>query len=302
MTEIDIRLEQIEETVENNAQTSMFTALVTRLDEMDEMMDMVEAKTKAIAESDPNDEHMDSIRSKKEKEHQMKIDDFHFLQGRLDQMREHAIKVIESSQSLEALEDAISQEERDRLENRLEAAEEVFHRIEDMEGEGLDHELDIEDYKALLKALTSATVEVNNLHKKKSTGQVLDAKPLYRQMSEIKEVGKVLERTMADAYGDEDDTQEVNVVYESPETRKRREDLEARRDEFRKDFEKLIVENYYELPGSRSAAALEDMPEHCLMESSARDILSYSAIVLLGLQLGSAYLVLSLLFRIPVKV
>ena len=319
MAELDLRLEHLEDVADRNAQSQMFTSLVSRLDEMDEMLDMVEAKTKAIAEAGSDAAAEAAARAASEQQRkaaELRMNDYSFLKNKLLTLKEHAVKVIESSEKFDEMSsEAMSQEERDRLENRLEAAEEVFRRVEqleqtDMRGDGDDPEFSVDEYKALLKALTSATVEVNNLHKKKKTGLEgnVDAKTMYKEMADVRNLKRVLDRHMDGDYGDDDEDEDdedsgtlsAATGYETPEMRKRKQQLQARRDSFRKNFEKQLVDNYYG-EGNKDME-IDDLPEHCLMETSARDILGYCAVALLGLQLASAYLVLSLLFRIPVKV
>lgn len=318
MAELDIRLEHLEEVADRNAQSQMFTSLVSRLDEMDEMLDMVEAKTKAIAEAGSDAAAEAAARAASEQQRkatELRMNDYSFLKNKLLTLKEHAVKVIESSEKFDDMSNEVmSQEERDRLENRLEAAEEVFRRVEqleqtDMRGEGDDPQFSVDEYKALLKALTSATVEVNNLHKKKKTGLEtnVDAKTMYKEMADVRNVKRVLDRHLDNEYGDDenedadfDGTMAAASGYETPEMKKRKQQLQAKRDSFRKNFEKQLVDNYYGEGGKE--LDIDDLPEHCLMETSARNILGYCAVALLGLQLASAYLVLSLLFRIPVKV
>lgn len=299
--ELDGRLESLEEAAARNAQANMFEQLVGRLDEMDEMMDIVETRTSAIAAAtgDGSGVDMNAFIDQKQKADQMKVNDYSFIKSKLDMMKDHAVRVLESSSSLENLDKVMSQEERDRLENRLEAVEEVFRTIDKEQAKG-NHEFSVQEYKSLLKALTTATVEVNNIHKKNdSAGSTVDAKPLYKQMADMKEFTNALDRHQNDDYGTDMDPTSAAAVYESPETRRRKEELERRREKFKAEFEAELVEHYYDTDDY--LGEIDDLPEHCLMETSARNILSYSAVALLGLQLASAYLVLSLLFRIPVK-
>ena len=296
--ELDARLESLEEAASRNAQSQMFEQLVGRLDEMDEMMDMVETRATKVASAAAarGASDMDSLIDQRERAEQMKMNDYSFIKGKLDMLKEHSIRVLESTEGYGALESVMPQEERDRLENRIEAVEEVFRQI-DREQAKPGHEFSVADYKSLLKALTTATVEVNNIHKKNAGHEkTVDAKPLYKQMADMKEFSAALNRQQADDYGLPDDP---GSGLETPQQRRRREELEERREKFKRQFEADLVEHYYD--ADDYLVEVEDLPEHCLMEQSARNILSYAAVALLGLQLAGAYLVLSLLFRIPVK-
>merc|ERR1712157_361173 len=102
----------------------MFTSLVSRLDEMDEMLDMVEAKTKAIAEAGSDAAAEAAARAASEQQRkatELRMNDYSFLKNKLLTLKERAVKVIESSEKFDDMSNEVmSQEERDRLENRLE--------------------------------------------------------------------------------------------------------------------------------------------------------------------------------------
>ena len=69
----------------------------------------------------------------------------------------------------------------------------------------------------------------------------------------------------------------------------------AERTAWREKFKEAVAEHRLESTGMR------DMPEHCLLEKAARKFISVLGTAVVALQLICAWLVLSLLFRIPLK-
>lgn len=309
MAELDLRLKVMEGIAERNTQTTMFTALVSRLDEMDEMMSMVEEKTTKIALTSGNDvaQNQANFDKKIDELETIRLDDYDFIKGKLTTLAQHAQQLLDvdmmskESESGQKLDQIISQEERDRLQNKIEAAQAVLDNIPNVDKKDY-HDMTVEDYKDLIQALTQATVEINAVTRKhKLNNPTISPKPLYKELGDAKKVKEALDRQefLEDEFSRQVEMYEDGhtKVYDSPDQMRRKRDLDIRRKEFRKQFEKQLVDNFYSTMGMN----VDDLPEHCINESTARDILSYAAVGLLGLQLTSAYLVLSLLFRIPVK-
>uniref|UniRef100_A0A7S1X151 Uncharacterized protein n=1 Tax=Tetraselmis chuii TaxID=63592 RepID=A0A7S1X151_9CHLO len=142
MARLFVRTQKLEKHLEKQPAVTMFTHVVSRLNEMEDMLHALE------------DESVDKLKAKLDVE-KMLASDGNYIKYKLQMLKTQADKMLHhvgdhSSAELEAL----SEKERAVLQNRIDTAETVIDRVMEHLEEG--EEIGFEEYEDLLAALTDA--------------------------------------------------------------------------------------------------------------------------------------------------
>eukprot|EP01023_Acetabularia_acetabulum_P015429 TRINITY_DN17479_c0_g1_i8.p1 TRINITY_DN17479_c0_g1~~TRINITY_DN17479_c0_g1_i8.p1 ORF type:complete len:277 (+),score=45.11 TRINITY_DN17479_c0_g1_i8:92-832(+) len=221
----------------------------------------------------------------------MRTNDIDYIRSKLEMMKGHAQKImddlINNPKVTQEWADKLSEQEQEILHKRIEAAENVINKVEALQDP--NHKITLEEYHTLLKALT----ETFNLGLDIDSDD-RDPAELLQALNEMDTAKQSYERLAADKYHD------IKVPGEATEFLDRRQkQLEDRRKKWQDRFLEVMQKN--QKVHDQQGDALADMPEHCLMEESAKNILAWSALFIVLLQLSSGICVLTLLFSLPKK-
>jgi len=292
LADLDQRIAVIERSEMQRDRDDMFTAVFARMDEMEESLEIFSA---ALQE--------DNLLLLGEKP-SIASSDHAFIKSKLQLIEKHAtqaVSALEKAMESRTNVNKLSHEDLDIFQNKIEAAQEVLKRIEKAHETGTE-ELTSREYAELLTALTRAYVGID---KHDMLGQAVKdgATELKREMSELPRTmqrwstAKADSESMGSYYYHDYPSYHLYGGYESEALRDAQpfNKQRAERVAWREKFKAAVAEHRLEGTGMR------DMPEHCLLEKAARKFISVLGTAVVALQLLCAWLVLSLLFRIPMK-
>jgi hypothetical protein len=264
-------------------------AVYDRLNELEDSLTMVQQGTGAITEL-------------KREQQQLKLTDLNYIRAKVEMVRRHAEEVLASvlkNDSINA--ESISQmteEEKASLRKRLDTADRVMDRITKAHSGGLhgggqshstpgtaDHggvndHLSYEEYRDILNALT----DLNVVPDKAQHPELIQA------IRELPNMQAAMQRKKANSY------ETLMVGSAGMAVSRQQEQRKAKREKF-----DAIFENQLDKKQARGKDYIADLPEHCVKETAAEKIVVLSGIVIILVQLASAYISLSLSFRLPSK-
>lgn len=259
--------------VRENRNAEAMHAVYDRLNELEDTLTMVQQGSGALSEL-------------KREQQQLKFTDLNYIRAKIDMVRRHGEEVLASVLKNDSINAAtiaqMSENEKAALRKRLDTADKVMDRITKAHsGSGGDHDqLIYEEYKDILNALT----DLNVVPDKAQHPELLQA------MRELPNMQAAMQRRRADSY----DTLMVGsagmvVSRQNEQRRAKREKFDA------------IFENQLDKKQAGGKDYVADLPEHCVKETAAEKVVVLSGIVIILVQLASAYVSLSLSFRLPSK-
>eukprot|EP01024_Parvocaulis_polyphysoides_P030187 TRINITY_DN2741_c0_g1_i1.p1 TRINITY_DN2741_c0_g1~~TRINITY_DN2741_c0_g1_i1.p1 ORF type:complete len:407 (-),score=53.11 TRINITY_DN2741_c0_g1_i1:738-1958(-) len=227
----------------------------------------------------------------RQQQQSMRTTDIDYIRSKLEMMKKHAQKIMDdlvnNPQVTQEWADNLGEREQDILHKRIEASENVINKVEALQDP--NHKITLEEYHNLLKALT----DTFNVGLDVDSGE-RDPTELLQALNEMDIAKQSYERLASDKY------HEIKVPGEASDFLDRRQkQLEERRKKWQDRFIEVMQKN--QQAHDQRGDALADMPEHCLMEESAKSILAWAALFIVLLQLSSGICVLTLLFSLPKK-
>ncbi len=269
-------------------------AVYDRLNELEDSLTMVQQGTGVMTEL-------------KREQQQLKFTDLNYIRAKVEMVRRHAEEVLASVLKNDSINAAtiaqMSEADKAALRKRLDTADRVMDRITKAHSSsssssgtngingghsnqgtadhgGVNDHLTYEEYRDILNALT----DLNVVPEKAQHPELIQA------MRELPNMQAAMQRRKADSY----DTLMVGsagmVVSRQQEQRK------AKREKF-----DSIFENQLDKKQAGGKDYIADLPEHCVKETAAEKVVVLSGIVIILVQLASAYISLSLSFRLPSK-
>eukprot|EP01026_Neomeris_dumetosa_P033679 TRINITY_DN26944_c0_g2_i1.p1 TRINITY_DN26944_c0_g2~~TRINITY_DN26944_c0_g2_i1.p1 ORF type:complete len:419 (+),score=48.07 TRINITY_DN26944_c0_g2_i1:46-1257(+) len=278
LAELSQRNRVLSDMVKASQKNELMSSIFIRLNEMEDLISM---------------SHEQSIAAMQVKQEQegLKMSDIEYIREKLEMMKDHAQHLIDdlvnNPNATKNWVDNLNQNERDILNHRIESAENVLQKVEALQDP--HHEITLDEYEKLLKDLIDAfKLNLSIDQGGKDSSQLLHA------LNDMANAKFAYERLGEDKY------HEIKIKSEASEfLEKRQKEMEERRKKWTDRFLQELQKNRRAHDVKRDALA--DMPEHCLMEESARNILAWSALVIVMLQLSSGICVLTLLFSLPKK-
>lgn len=262
-------------------------AVYDRLNELEDTLTMVQQGSGAVAEL-------------KREQQQLKFTDLNYIRAKVEMVRRHAEEVLASVLKNDSINaetiSKMSEEDKASLRKRLDTADRVMDRITKAHSGGLnggspgtqgtaDHggvneHLSYEEYRDILNALT----DLNVVPDKAQHPELIQA------MRELPNMQAAMQRRKANSY----DT--LMVGSAGMALSRKQEQKKAKREKF-----DAIFENQLDKKQAAGKDYIADLPEHCVKETVAEKIVVFSGIVIILVQLASAYISLSLSFRLPSK-
>eukprot|EP00963_Diacronema_lutheri_P005249 scaffold408_cov347-Pavlova_lutheri.AAC.23 len=182
----------------------------------------------------------------------------------------------------------LSTEDKQFIEKRLKAAEEVLDFIDDHDDGDGDVELTTESYRELLNILAGA---FNHPKLEKKNEDILD--DLSISVKEVPNMHGAIKRAKSDSYGKDKVEKYLEEMHELEKLR------EQKKKKWTEEFKQKLMHS------NRNRAklnqGLDDMPQHCVEDEKAMSIISKAGYALVSFLLFCAFIVLNLLFQIPPK-
>lgn len=281
LAELSLKTNALDEITKTLANHDMFASIHDRLNELEEMLDIVHygmESTVSFLQQNPSGDP-----AQRERE---------YIRRKLEVIRLHAKKVVEEIENHpNATDEKVSKwkpQDRQRLQTKLKTAQKIAERIEELDEPGKENPLTPAEYERMVKALLSV-MQFPTVPGEESKLENMDLLALTKELDTTKEVinnipeqVKVLDELM-------EDTQSM-----TDEARKRREDYSK---QFRDMLRKAHMQGKYHV----SAHVLHNMPEHCVQERKALQYLGFLGWGIALLQLATIYISLCISFRIPIK-
>eukprot|EP00210_Caulerpa_lentillifera_P006349 g6065.t1 len=263
------RLSHLETTLTSMKNDELVSQLFSRLNEMDDMLDMVQSGSVEKLDAKWGDKNLLE-------------QDTEFISAKLESLKNHAEKALDQiiSESNSRNQTTVNRKQ-NRKQKEIEAA--LLQRIEKMEElldvikskEDRNESMKYEEFEALFHAIAG-------IH---SNPEVME-----KDWSELPLLKGALQRTESNTNKPTSNDDQTKALE------KHREDQRAR---FESTFHSIMSENY----GSNArvfhnglVAAMEDLPEHCLMESDHFDYFLYGGWLLIASQMAAAYISATSLF------
>jgi len=278
LAELYLRNHATEDTVRKQNSMEMFTNVFHRINELEDMMRAVQ------------DGAVKAIEAKAE-QHRLKLTDRNYIKAKLEMLKRHTEEVFEKVANHPNITEADKHGQMDamtrrKLIKRIDAAEGLLEHVNKyMEDETL---LTFDAYEELLRGLIEAYVAEPSL--REPHHQVAKAQ-LRQAHMELPNMRAAIERQKADTY------HELSAGPAGEHLSAMERARQMRQHEWNLKLEEAMSTAR---PGSQYEP-LEKMPQHCLLGVRYFNIMEYFGIALMAFQLASAYCVLSLALRIPVK-
>lgn len=315
LAELDIRTINLASAMKKSKDKELFASIYSRMDEMEQMMSMVHAgAVESLAIKSPDDK--------------LKMTDAKYIRKKLDMLHRIAAEiesdpipyeviahVVEAKKGDEKTgeetessgEDEggkgkevlrlrerqryvklLSTEDKQFIEKRLKAAEEVLDFIDDHDDGDGDVELTTESYRELLNILAGA---FNHPKLEKKNEDILD--DLSISVKEVPNMHGAIQRAKSDSYGKDKVEKYLEEMHELEKLR------EQKKKKWTEEFKQKLMHS------NRNRAklnqGLDDMPQHCVEDEKAMSIISKAGYALVSFLLFCAFIVLNLLFQIPPK-
>eukprot|EP01025_Chloroclados_australasicus_P027984 TRINITY_DN2770_c1_g1_i1.p1 TRINITY_DN2770_c1_g1~~TRINITY_DN2770_c1_g1_i1.p1 ORF type:complete len:472 (-),score=62.01 TRINITY_DN2770_c1_g1_i1:500-1720(-) len=278
LAELFQRNRMLTDMVKQNQKNELMTQIFLRLNEMEDLISM---------------SHESSVAAMQIKQEQegIKTSDIQYVREKLEMMKEHAQHLIDdlvnNPNITKQWVSGMSEKDKEILNKRIEAAENVLDKVEALSDP--KHRITLEEYSNLLISLTEAfQIQLDIDSGPKDTSQLIQA------LNEMDVTREAYQRLADDKYHEVKTNSQAAAFLES-----RQKDMEERRKKWQDRFVQELRRTQKQHDVRRDALA--DLPEHCLMEESARNILAWSALGIVTLQLSSGICVLTLLFSLPKK-
>jgi len=144
-----VRTKKIQGHLEKQPSVNMFSTVVARLNEMEDMMHQMEESS------------VDSLQKKIDSEKMVQSDQ-NYIRYKLQLLKSHAQKLLdEHANHTDAQLDDMSRNERRRIMDRIDTAETILDRIEEHEED--DDPIDFEEYEELLTSLQEVYSEIDGI-------------------------------------------------------------------------------------------------------------------------------------------
>eukprot|EP01024_Parvocaulis_polyphysoides_P034282 TRINITY_DN3032_c0_g1_i6.p1 TRINITY_DN3032_c0_g1~~TRINITY_DN3032_c0_g1_i6.p1 ORF type:complete len:406 (+),score=56.53 TRINITY_DN3032_c0_g1_i6:61-1278(+) len=278
LAELFQRNNMLTEMVKATQKNELVSQIFLRLNEMEDLINVSHESSMAAIQ----------IRSQQQN---LRTSDIDYIRTKLEMMKAHAQslldELINNPDVTQEWANSLSAQDKEILNNRVEAAENVINKVEALQDP--NHKITFEEYRTLLTALSDAFQLPLPLDQ-----GVRDATQLLATLNDMDNARGAYERLGEDKY------HQLEVPGEATEfLKQRQQQLEERRKKWQDRFLQELTKN--QEMHNNQGDALADMPEHCLMEESARSTLAWAALGIVVLQLSSGICVLTLLFSLPKK-
>jgi len=281
LAELFLKTSALDDLTKSLAQHDMFSSVHDRLNEVEEMLEIVhygmEQTVKYLKDNptgDPAQQERDYIRNK------------------LEVIRLHAMRIIdEIKNSPETADEEVRKwkaNDRARLQAKLTTAQNIIERIAKHEENEMDNAFTAKEYERMLKSL----MHVLQLPTVPGKDQELENAELLALSDQLDVTKSVIDSVARGVHV-------LDVLKEDTDTLS--DESRKRRDEYTSQFRSLLQVSRSKGKKDISAQALQFMPEHCVKESKAIKYLGFLGVSVACLQLGTIYMSLCVSFRIPVK-
>lgn len=271
------RLAHLESTLTSMKHDELVSQLFVRLNEMDDMLDMVESGTI---------EKLDM----KWRQESLIQQDTEFVSAKIQGLKAHAEKVMDHiiAEASKASDKEKHETDPKLIKKQKEIQKTLMERLEKVESL-----LDVmEDREAKLQPLTYEEFETvfNALSGTHSNPELME-----RERHELPILKDAMHRM------------ETNEHHTGPDVDKAKELAKHREDQriqFESMFHKTFAEHGRMDPAefdASLAAAMEDLPEHCLMETARYDYFLFGGWLLIASQMAAAYVAATSLFISNIK-
>ncbi|CAK0764240.1 hypothetical protein CVIRNUC_003138 [Coccomyxa viridis] len=281
LAELYVRTMATDRLVKDTAQAEIFNSIFSRMNEMEDMMDIVQSG--AV--------HAIDLRAKQE---ELRETDQSYIQAKLAQLHRHAEVMLESvlnnpnitEESIKTM----AQHDREALQNRIAMADEALTKIK-AKHEDANFTLTMPEYEEILEALMGSHFQNVPAHLSHSNHDEL-GHILLGAKNELPNMQGALERSHDNQYHLYNVDGFANHITEGAKLR----------EEKQKEWEQRFAQALQRRESSHSDTSwLQSMPKHCVQENAAKGILIGSGLACAGVQMAAVYITLSLLLRIPIK-
>lgn len=288
LAEMYVRGLATEQLIKKQHESEIFNSLYTRLNEMEDMMQGVENGAFKRAEH------------KQEQQNLKKVDE-DYVMAKLMMLHDHAEELAkqvatDNRTNPEHL-DGWSNEEKKEIYRVLEVCDNIIRKLRGLDEKGNplpgEHvEVNYEDYEAMLSELAKhfADTRAGKVHIKG------DAAHLEKALEELPNMKGAMERLESNHY----ESLKIGAVGEEVEAlNKLAEEQSERRKEWATEFATELAKHKQ---SNKMDFDMRDLPEHCLVETKGRGIMTLAGFVTLVSQAISGFCVLTTLFKIPMKI
>lgn len=274
LAELYHRGKATERAVEATRQAEALQAVFNRLNELEDGLTMVQ--------------HGASIHVDLHREQQaLRFTDLNYVRAKVEMLRRHAEEVLASvlkndSVNAETI-SRMTEDEKTVLRKRLDTADRVLDRISKAHAAGTREgsaDISFEEYRDILSALTD-------------TGTVPDKAEhpeLQQALRELPNMQAAMQRQRADSY------HTLMVGAAGVEMQRVQEQRRVKREQWAEQFQSQLAGKQ---AGGKDYVA--DLPEHCVKETAGERMVVVAGVAMVMLQLVTAYVSLSLSFRLPSK-
>eukprot|EP01023_Acetabularia_acetabulum_P057488 TRINITY_DN6706_c0_g1_i2.p1 TRINITY_DN6706_c0_g1~~TRINITY_DN6706_c0_g1_i2.p1 ORF type:complete len:433 (+),score=48.52 TRINITY_DN6706_c0_g1_i2:138-1301(+) len=245
LAELFQRNYMIQEVLEANQRSELMTQIFIRLTEMEDLISMSHEASVAAMQI-------------KQEQEGIKTTDIEYIREKLQMMKDHAQASIDDLVNNPNITrewvSGLSEQEKEILNKRVDAAENVLHKVEALEDP--NHKITIEEYQQLLKDLTDSfqiQLYVDSGPK--------DSSMLVTALNEMEVAKGAYQRLQEDKYHEIEVPSEASKLLQN-----RQQQMEQRR----KKWQERFVQEWQKTKKQHDEAgdALADLPEHCMMEQT----------------------------------
>ncbi|GMH36395.1 hypothetical protein BSKO_04263 [Bryopsis sp. KO-2023] len=286
LAEMYVRGLATEHLIKKQHESELFNTLYTRIDEMEDMMKLMEHGA------------FKKLEHKKEQE-DLKVIDEDYIEAKLSMLHDHAEELLKGIVDHQDVKDEKhkdwTEQEKAQLHNIVDACSRIITKVRGLDEHGNETsdaiEISYKEYEEMLSELAAlfGDTEVGTLHIKGDTSS------LDQALTELPNFQGALDRLGNNQY---DKLKVGTVGQELDVINERAKEQSKRREEWAGDFATKLAQHKHE---NKMDVDLQDLPEHCLVESKARTVMTIAGFMILVAQIVSGYCVLSTLFKIPIK-
>lgn len=288
LAEMYVRGLATEELIKKQHESEIFNSLYTRLNEMEDMMHNVEVGAFKRLEHQKEQENLKTI-------------DTDYIMAKMTMLHDHAEELSKRIANHENITNPDSfgkwtLEEQEEVHRILVVCDKVIRKMRGLDEHGNQAhenvEVSYEEYEEMLSELAV-------LFGHSKAGQLNfkgDASQLQQSLTELDNMRAAMDRTQKDHYH----MLSVGEAGKDVETLNQNAEIMAqRRQEWISEFTNQLAKHKQSNSMDMDLASL---PQHCVVESNGRMVMTFAGLTTLISQVVSGYCVLSTLFKIPMKI
>lgn len=281
LAELYVKSNLLEDVTRNMAHDSMFDSVYKRLNEMEDMLDVMHyglGRTVEFLKDTPGAKGLDQEKA--------------YLMTKLEVIRRHASKIIQdivdhpdiTNEEVEKW----SEQDRKMVESKVKTAEVILYQIQQFEKDDKKNPIRPEQYEEMISQIYSA-VNIPTIPGKPWEHEHSDVNELKDDVAYTKEMFKKLTDPLD------------NLAKISDEHASLTENNAKKLEEYRNEFLTMLEQSKQKKFHDHHADMLRMMPEHCVEESKVISSMGFVGITVAFFLLTTIYGTLCISFRLPIK-